>query len=147
MRIEIRRTHLCVVHLSGLSNPRPSLSSIAATNPPSDLGLSRGFGHFCVQLLLDAGTSGGRLFARVSASDLQPLVLVRRAAVESECSEVPRWGGVGEGLGIETRERTEFCLEKSGVGRRELNLEVFPSRSKSGDLSAGVKGTSLKGCI
>ena len=66
--------------------------------------------------------------------------------MESECSEVPRWGGVGEGLGTETRERTESCLEKSGVGSRELNLEQFPSRSKSGDLSAGVKGTSLKGC-
>ena len=119
---------MCVVHLSGLLNPRPSLSSIAATSPPSDLALARGFGHFCVQLLLDASVGRGRLYTGVSASDL---------GEES---------GYLEFLGINILVRTVLCLEKFGVGRQELNLEKFPSRSKSGDLRAGVNGTLLKGC-
>ena len=113
----MRRTHLCAVQVSGLLNPRPSLSSIATTNPPSDRGLRRGFGHFCVQLLLEAGTRGGRLFAKTPASDLLPLVLVRNVEMKSERSGLLFVGKEGESLDNEDRERIEFRLEKSGVGR------------------------------
>ena len=96
---------MCVVHRSGVSNPSPSLSSIAAISPPSDLGLPRGFGHFCVQLLFDAGARRGRVYTRLSASSFPSLVPV---VGES---------GYLESLGINVRERIVLCLEKFGVGR------------------------------
>jgi len=50
-------------------------------------------------------------------SDLQSLVLVRSVVLESKRLELLRWEEGGGGPAIERRERMEFCLEKSGVGR------------------------------
>ena len=88
---------------------------------------------------------GGLFFVSVSASGPQPFVLVRNG---SGCLELLFWAtvDVDGSLGIAKRERTVLRREKSGVGRWELNTEEFPSRSRSGDLSAGVKGTSLNDC-
>jgi hypothetical protein len=59
--VDISRTHLCTVHLSILSIPKPPLSSRAARRPLMALGFILGFGHFCVYFPLGEEKRGGMI--------------------------------------------------------------------------------------